>query len=99
MAAQLMVPSSPLWTRRLSDAPANGACADLEAVLAATGAHRMVVGHTVQPSGIRSACDGRLWRIDVGMARFFRKAMLDPPPIQALQLDADGAHVLVSSRE
>ena len=29
----------------------------------------MVVGHTVQEKGITSACDGKLWRIDVGLAK------------------------------
>jgi hypothetical protein len=31
----------------------------------------MVVGHTVQEGGITSACDGRVWRIDVGLAAHY----------------------------
>ena len=31
----------------------------------------MVVGHTVQQQGITSACDGKLWRIDVGLAEVY----------------------------
>jgi hypothetical protein len=30
---------------------------------------RIVVGHTIQPGHITSACDGAAWRIDVGMSR------------------------------
>jgi hypothetical protein len=36
-----------------------------------TSAKRMVVGHTVQRGGITSACDDRVWRIDVGLSRFY----------------------------
>jgi hypothetical protein len=32
----------------------------------------MVVGHTVQ-NGINSACDGKIWRTDIGMSRSFGK--------------------------
>ena len=31
----------------------------------------MVVGHTVQQQGINSACDNKVWRIDVGLSRFY----------------------------
>jgi hypothetical protein len=40
----------------------------------------MVVGHTVQHQGVNSACDGRVWRIDVGLSRYFGG------PIQALEI-------------
>ena len=33
------------------------------------GAKRMVVGHTIQEAGINSACDDRVFRIDVGLSR------------------------------
>ena len=33
------------------------------------GAQRMVVGHTIQGQGINSACEGRVFRVDVGMSR------------------------------
>jgi len=53
----------------------------------------MIIGHTVQNGGITSACDGALWRIDVGLARRYGG------PIEALEL-APGAppRVLRSSR-
>ena len=63
---------SPLWLRAYSQEPlSRGACTRLEQTLAELGARRMVVGHTVQPSGINSACSERVWRIDVGMARHY----------------------------
>ncbi len=34
-----------------------------------SGAQRMVVGHTIQAQGINSACDGRVYRVDVGLSR------------------------------
>jgi hypothetical protein len=40
----------------------------------------MVVGHTVQDHGITSACDGTLWRIDVGLAKHYGG------PIEVLEL-------------
>ena len=63
---------APIWVRDYSDGtPANDRCAELTRVLGALSAQRMVVGHTVQPSGINSACDGKVWRIDVGLSRFY----------------------------
>jgi hypothetical protein len=77
----------PVWTRAYSaesDAPA---CSELSATLAALGARRMVVGHTVQPSGANSACDGAVWRIDVGLSRFFGG------PIEVLEIRGSEARV------
>jgi hypothetical protein len=61
----------PVWTRMYSAATGREECAILEEVLASTGAKRMVVGHTVQRDGISSTCDGRVWRIDTGLSKFF----------------------------
>jgi hypothetical protein len=55
-------------------------CAAVAAALAALSVQRMVVGHTVQHAGITSACDGTLWRIDVGLARHYGG------PIEVLEL-------------
>lgn len=63
---------APIWVRDYSDGtPAVDRCAELGRVLAALSAQRMVVGHTVQQQGINNACDGRVWRIDVGLSRFY----------------------------
>jgi hypothetical protein len=61
----------PVWTRMYSAATGNEECAILREALDAIGAKRMVVGHTVQRNGINSACDGRVWRIDTGLSKFF----------------------------
>jgi hypothetical protein len=61
----------PNWVRLYSDAPDAEACATLDEALAALGAKRMVVGHTPQLQGIASACDEKVWRIDVGMASHY----------------------------
>jgi hypothetical protein len=55
-------------------------CGQVQAALAALHVQRMVVGHTVQPHGITSACDAVLWRIDVGLARRYGG------PIEVLEL-------------
>lgn len=67
----MMAPDSPVWTRAYSDAPTAEECAMLEQTLDALSAKRMVVGHTVQRDGITSACDGKAWLVDVGMAEHY----------------------------
>jgi hypothetical protein len=86
--APLVEEDGPLWTRVYSDPSKAPHCNDLGEALAELGAKRMVVGHTVQERGITSACDGRVWRIDVGMSRAFGG------PIQVLELVGDGVTVL-----
>jgi hypothetical protein len=61
-----------IWSRAYSDGdPTAAACAELGRVLSALSAQRMVVGHTVQKQGINSACAGKVWRIDVGLSRYY----------------------------
>jgi hypothetical protein len=78
--------TSPLWTRDYAadDAP----CDRLARALALLGATRMVVGHTVQKGGISSACEARLWRIDVGLASHYGG------PTQVLEIRGDDVRVL-----
>jgi hypothetical protein len=62
----------PVWSYLFSSTTlGSDACTSLGQVLDALGAERMVVGHVVQLDGINSACEGRVWRIDVGMSRFY----------------------------
>jgi hypothetical protein len=49
-----------------------------------------VIGHTVQKGGITSACDARLWRIDVGLSRHYGG------PTQVLEIRGDTVKVLGS---
>lgn len=59
----------PVWTRSFSLDPPD--CDGLKQALTTLGATRMVVGHTVQYGGITSACDGKIWRIDTGIAAYY----------------------------
>jgi len=60
---------SPVWNRFYSRDGADGEiCAEVERVLAAVGANRMVIGHTVQMRGMRAKCGGKLHLIDVGIS-------------------------------
>lgn len=59
---------SPVWARLYSRQPDPTACDTLCQVLEGLQLDRMVVGHTVQESGITGFCGGRVWAIDVGMA-------------------------------
>jgi hypothetical protein len=86
--AILVAEDGPVWTRAYSSEDAPPDCSDLATVLAQLGAKRMVVGHTVQHQGVNSACDGRVWRIDVGLSRYFGG------PIQALEIQGNGVAAL-----
>lgn len=64
--------SAPIWSRAYSEGSVSPAmCEELGRVLDQLKAKRMVVGHTVQKSGITSACSDKVWRIDVGLAKFY----------------------------
>lgn len=78
----------PVWTRAYSAEGEAPACSELSATLAALGARRMVVGHTVQHGGVNSACDGAVWRIDIGLSRYFGG------PVQVLEIRGGEVHVL-----
>jgi hypothetical protein len=76
--AALESDDSPVWTRAAGASSVD--CAVVARALDALQLKRMVVGHTVQDHGITSACDGALWRIDVGLARHYGG------PIEVLEL-------------
>lgn len=62
---------SPVWNRFYSREDDDGdgeVCDEVNRVLTATGANRMVIGHTVQSGGMRTKCGGKLHLIDVGMS-------------------------------
>jgi hypothetical protein len=75
--AIVVAEDGPIWTRLYSEKPGPSDCATLASVLTALGAKRMVVGHTVQQGGVTSACDDRVWRIDVGLSHFYGGPMQD----------------------
>jgi len=71
-----------VWTRLYAGDDAE-ACEQLAQALGRLQAERMVVGHTVQKGGITSGCDGRVWRIDVGLAAHYGG------PMQVLVIEGD----------
>ena len=80
----------PIWLRLYSDGlPLGSACAELGRVLERLSAKRLIVGHTVQEQGINSACRGKVWRIDVGLSRYYGKR---PPAV--LEITGDQTRVL-----
>jgi hypothetical protein len=79
---------SPIWTRLYSDEPSVAACDTLASVLSELGADRMVVGHTVQRTGITAFCGGRVWCIDVGMAEHYGGR------VEVLEIRGDGVRSL-----
>jgi Calcineurin-like phosphoesterase len=83
----------PDWVRDFSvDPVSEQTCALLGRALDALAARRMVVGHTPQKSGVTSACKNRVYRIDVGLSRFYGG------PIQILQITPRGVEVLKAVR-
>ena len=78
---------SPLWTRAYGGPEGQVDCASARAVLERLGLRRMVVAHTVQPH-INSACDGRVWRVDVGMSKHYGG------PREVLVIEGDTPRVL-----
>lgn len=86
LSAVLASESSPLWTRVYSGQPEPD-CKELEETLRLLSATRMVVGHTPQ-NGINSACDERVWRIDVGMSQHYGG------PVQVLKMQDGKLSVL-----
>lgn len=78
--AILSDPAGPLWYRGYFGREENGqmvmvapeeAAPEVEAVLAAYGARRIVVGHTPSLEGIRILLDGRLIGIDTGISAHY----------------------------
>ncbi|KAK6914489.1 Calcineurin-like phosphoesterase domain, ApaH type [Dillenia turbinata] len=62
---------SVVWLRRYSNEMEKDCdCSTLEHVLATIpGAKRMIMGHTIQESGINGVCSNRAIRIDVGLSK------------------------------
>ena len=85
-------PSSPQWTRAYSDEPDWQVCEVLRGVLSDLGAARIIMGHTIQDDGISDACEGRAWRIDVGMAAHYGGS------VEVLEIIGDSLRVLTVDR-
>jgi hypothetical protein len=82
----------PLWLRVHGDGvPTSSTCQDLATALDWLSAKRLVIGHTVQKQGINSACQGRVWRIDVGLSRHYG----NPPSV--LEIVGDKTRIIEGS--
>ncbi|MGC4119340.1 MAG: metallophosphoesterase [Myxococcales bacterium] len=91
----VMEKPSPLWNRLYGQPQLpEETCRDLRVALSSVGAKRMVVGHTIQDEGISSACDGQVWRIDIGMFSNYPKK-----PVQVLQISGGAVTVLRGEHE
>jgi hypothetical protein len=86
-AAVLQADDGPVWSRHFSDDTDADDCRMLSETLSRLGVARMVVGHTVQPK-INDACDGKVFRIDVGMAAHYGGR------IQVLELTKSGPRII-----
>eukprot|EP00892_Ulva_mutabilis_P011251 jgi/Ulvmu1/8499/UM044_0033.1 len=64
--ADLISIDGPLWTRDVSEGAEGKICRDVDALLHAVGAERMVVGHTIQERA-QTRCGGQVVLMDVGM--------------------------------
>lgn len=92
--APILDDDGPLWTRKYGSGPLDGqTCGILSETLSSLGAKRLVIGHTVQPDGISSACNDRVYRIDVGMSAHYGGRV-----VQALEIKGDQVKVLTAPR-
>jgi hypothetical protein len=62
---------SPTWTRIFAFDVTDESCEILTSVLEQLQVKRLIVGHSIMEEGITSFCDGKVWCIDVGMARHY----------------------------
>jgi hypothetical protein len=77
----------PVWTRVYGEPTLSEmACNVLARALEKLQVKRMVVGHTVQEEGITSACDDRVYRIDVGLSHYYGGEV-----VQVLEITRDDA--------
>ncbi|KAJ8538541.1 hypothetical protein K7X08_027762 [Anisodus acutangulus] len=87
--------NSIVWLRKFSNELAKDCdCSLLEHVLATMpGAKRMIMGHTIQESGINGICDNKAIRIDVGMSKGCTNGLPE-----VLEIDRDkGLRILTSN--
>ena len=57
-------------------------------------AKRIVMGQTIQESGITSACDAQAWRIDVAMAAYYASRNDYGGSVGILEIVGDSVRVL-----
>mmetsp|Transcript_37677 Transcript_37677/g.90831 ORF Transcript_37677/g.90831 Transcript_37677/m.90831 type:complete len:383 (+) Transcript_37677:363-1511(+) len=94
--------NGPIWSRMYSSDKEMQehpyACEELSKLLEELDADRMVVGHTVRREGVSEACDGSVWRIDVGLSVTETRAG-KIGAAEVLELSEGGKHVRVLSTD
>ena len=65
---ELVGAHGPFWSRHFPQGNAPEICHDLQTTLQLVGAKRMVVGHTIQTTGVTSRCDGTLIQADTAIS-------------------------------
>jgi hypothetical protein len=71
MAHELFGGDGLLWTREHSRGADGPVCDEINKILTATGAHRMIVGHTPQAQGVVERCQGAYIIADTAMSLGF----------------------------
>lgn len=84
-------PKSPFWNRDFGGEEVD--CNYLYKTLNFINVNHMVIGHTIQPNGINSLCNKKLWRSDVGLSN--RKSSDDVRTIQVIEIIDDGKEINV----
>ncbi len=82
--------SGPLWNRDYGGDLSRQDCNQLQSTLSRMNAKRLVIAHTRQRR-INQACNGRVWRVDVGMASYYGGRL------QALKITNDDLIQIVES--
>ena len=83
-----------MWTRLYGDAqPSQLPARKRNAVLKKFQIKRMVVAHTPQKHGVSSACGGKVFRVDVGLADYY-----GINATQVLAIDGERISILDATR-
>lgn len=75
---------SILWNR--SQAGPRPSCEKLDYVLKKWNGKALVLGHTPQEEGINSACDNKVWRVDVGLSAAIMGSKDKADRVQVLEI-------------
>lgn len=93
LPAAIAAEDALVWTREYGGPETPEVCQVVGRVLGSLNLRRIVVGHTVQKTGVTSICDGSVWRIDVGLSKYYGDS-----PISVLEVKAGKVGVLSAPR-
>jgi Calcineurin-like phosphoesterase len=84
--------TAPFKSRYFAEDFTEDKCNDLTSVLKDIKATQMIIGHTIQETGITSSCQNKLFRIDTGISRGFNFTI--PKLLQALKITNNKTEIL-----